>query len=86
MFKYGRNYKSEKLIKAINTPASENYRDPLFSWIDVRDMRKKSDFIVLANDTNKPVTEGFISPFKNYSIEVLEWSKRSEWIDELKTN
>lgn len=81
----GTKEKSEKLIKAINNPSSDNYKDPLFSWIDVRDMRKKSDFIVLANDINKPITEGFISPFRNYSIEVLEWSKRNEWINHLKT-
>lgn len=38
-------------------------------------MKKRSNFIVLANDINQPVTEGFISPFRNYAIEVLEWSK-----------
>lgn len=77
---------NEKLIKAINNPASENYRDSLFSWIDVRDIRKRTDFLVLANDTNKPVAESFISPFRNYSIEVLKWSKRNDWIDRLKTS
>lgn len=77
--------KREKLIKAINTPASENYKEPLFSWMDIKDMRKKSDFIVLANDTNKPIAEGFVEPFRNYSVEVLEWSKRNEWIEKLKT-
>src|SRR5690625_7803267 len=59
--------KSQKLIKAINNPTPDNYKYPLFSWMDVRTMRKNSDFIILANDTNNSVAEGFIEPFRNYS-------------------
>jgi hypothetical protein len=81
----GTKNQNEKLIKAINNPVADNYRYPLFSWLDVKDTRKKSNFIVLANDINKPITEGFIDPYRNYSIEVLEWSKRNEWIQKLKT-
>lgn len=77
---------SERLIKAINAPASENYRDSLFSWIDVKDVRKKAEFVVLANDTNKPISENFLSPFRNYSVEVLAWSERKKWIEKLKTS
>lgn len=76
--------KKEKLIKAINTPSADNYMGPLFSWIDVKDTRNKSDFIILANDTNTSIKESFIGPFNNYHVQVLEWSKREQWVDELK--
>lgn len=72
--------RNEKLIKAINSPSPDNYVYPLFSWMDIKDIREKADFIILANDTNKPISDKFITPFKNYSVEVLAWSKRNEWV------
>lgn len=76
--------RNEKLIKAINNPSSDSYVEPLFSWLDIREIRSNSDYIILANDTNKPLTESFLSPFNNYSVEVLAWSKRNEWVDKFK--
>lgn len=76
----------QKLIKAINNPSPDNYKSPLFSWLDVRDARKKSDFIVLANDINKSIADNFIEPFRNYSVEVLAWSKRHEWVETLQND
>lgn len=76
--------KKEKLIKAVNTPSSDNYTVTLFSFIDVQDVRKDSEFIVIANDTNIPIAEKFSNSLRNYDVEVLPWSKRNNWINQLK--
>lgn len=78
--------RNEKFIKAINTPKSDNFVEPLFSWIDVKSTRQNVDFIVLANDSEKPVPDKFIRPIENYSGMVLSWSKKNEWINSLKTS
>jgi len=76
--------KNEKLIKAINTPSADNYTYPLFSFIDVQEIRPNSDFFVIANDNNIPISDKFSSSLKNYNVEVLAWSNRNEWVDQLK--
>lgn len=76
--------RKEKLIKAINSPTSESYREPLFSWIDIKETRSFSEFMIIANDTNKPVSDTFIQPFTNYEVEVLLWSERNKWVENLK--
>ena len=76
--------KSEKLIKAINTPSSDNFTAPLFSFIDIQETRPSAEFFVLANDNNVPISDKFLSSLKNWNVEVLAWSERSKWIDSLK--
>ncbi|GER71895.1 hypothetical protein BpJC7_31980 [Weizmannia acidilactici] len=76
--------RNEKLIKAINSPSGDSYVEPLFSWLDIKDARKNSELLIIANDTNKPLSDSFLGPFKNYSVDVLEWSKRQEWVTNLK--
>ncbi len=76
--------RNEKLIKAINSPSSESYREALFSWLDIKSTRINSDFLVIANDNNKPLTDGFLEPFINYEVEVLRWSDRNKWVDNLR--
>lgn len=76
--------KREKLIKAVNTPSAENYTSPLISFIDVQEVRPKADFIVVANDFNVPIADKFASSLKNYNVEILAWSNRHDWVDQLK--
>lgn len=78
--------KNEKLIKAINSPAPESYREPLFSWLDVKETRNYSEFMVIANDTNKELTDSFLEPFHNYSVEVLKWTEKNKWVERLRTS
>ncbi|MFC6165300.1 DUF1828 domain-containing protein [Lactiplantibacillus dongliensis] len=72
-----------KAIKAVNRPKSIAYESPLMGIIDVRDSRPDTDFYVLANDTES-ISDKFISSFENYSIPVLQWSKRDNWIKTFK--
>lgn len=76
--------KREKIIKAINNPRADNYKQPLLSFIDIQEMKPDSDFIVLGNDTNQAMSETFYSSLTNYKIEVLVWSERNNWVNDLR--
>ncbi|OIJ17399.1 hypothetical protein BKP37_02530 [Anaerobacillus alkalilacustris] len=54
-----------KLIKAINNPTSESYKDPLLSFIDVQETKSDHVFLVLANDTNIVISDKFIQSLEN---------------------
>lgn len=73
--------KPERIIKAINTPSSDNYRYALLSFIDIKDYRPESSQIILANDLQKKISSKFKTSFENYNIQVLAWSERESWID-----
>ncbi|WP_424475351.1 DUF1828 domain-containing protein [Oceanobacillus kimchii] len=79
-----RKNKKEKLIKAVNTPSADNYVSPLFSFIDIKDNRQKSDYLLIANDQNIEIADKFSSSLKNWNIEILAWSNRDKWVKELK--
>lgn len=74
----------EKLIYAVNSPTAENYKPVLFPFIDVQETRPDADFFVLANDSESDVSPKFAESIKNYNVEILEWSKRNKWIEQLK--
>lgn len=76
--------KREKIIKAINNPRADNYKQPLLSFIDIQELKPDSEFIVLGNDTNQPLSEAFYSPLTNYDIQVLAWSERDNWVGDLR--
>lgn len=73
-----------KLIKAVNNPTSEAFKDPLWSFIDIQEVKEDHEFIVLANDVNFGLNSQFINPFKNYNIRVLPWSEKENWVKDLK--
>lgn len=75
-----------KLIKAVNNPIRSAYKEPLIAFVDVREVKSDHEFVVLANDTTKKISEEFQQSLNNYNIEVLAWSKRDEWISKLKTS
>lgn len=72
-----------KLIKAVNNPTPDAYREPLVSFFDVQDTKKDHSFIVLANDVNNNLSEDFIQSLENYSIYVLPWSNKESWVKDL---
>jgi len=74
-----------KAIKAVNRPEAAAYESPLMGIIDVRDSRPDTDFYILANDTDK-LSDKFVSAFTNYSVPVLQWSQRDNWIKDFKTS
>lgn len=75
-----------KLIKAINNPTSESYKDPLLSFIDVQETKSDHGFLVVANDTNIAISDKFVQSLENYNIKVLPWSDRNKWVEEIKTS
>jgi len=75
-----------KLIKAINQPKKQAYKEPLLSFLDVSETKTDHKFIVIANDTNQKVSDEFKKPFVNYNIDVLAWSERAQWVEHLKTS
>ncbi|MCA0970831.1 DUF1829 domain-containing protein [Halobacillus litoralis] len=75
-----------KLIKAVNNPTSEQYKEPLLSFIDVQTTKSDYGFYVLANDLNVNVSDKFKTSLENYNIHVLPWSEKEEWIQKLKTS
>lgn len=75
-----------KLIKAINTPTAEAYKEPLLAFVDMQDTKKDHNFIVLANDLNTTIADKFLEPLTNYGVDVLAWSSRNEWVKRLKSS
>lgn len=75
-----------KLIKAINSPTAEAYKEPLLAFVDIQDTKSDHDFIVLANDLNNSIADKFLEPLTNYGVEVLAWSSRYDWVEKLKTS
>lgn len=74
----------EKIIKAVNKPSYKNYQNIVFPFIDIRDVRPDSDFYVLANDLNEPITEKFKTSLNNWEVNVLAWSEKDKIIQTLK--
>lgn len=76
--------KPQQAIKVVNTPINSNIANPLFRIIDVRESQPKTEFSVIANNINVPVSSDFKSAFKNYNIPVYFWSERENWLSEFK--
>ncbi|MHC8515868.1 DUF1829 domain-containing protein [Sporosarcina sp. ITBMC105] len=76
--------KKEKIIKAINNPKADNYKQPLLSFVDIQELKPNSQFIVLGNDSIQPISETFYNSLSNYQIQVLPWSERDRWVGDLR--
>lgn len=79
-----RKERKEKIVKAVNTPSSENYQNTIFPFIDIQEVRTNSEFFVLANDVNKSISEKFSNSLSNWGITVLPWSDKTKIIETLK--
>lgn len=75
--------KQEKVIKTINKANGDNYKYPLLSFLDIKDNRSESEFVVIANDAQNQISEKFETSFINHGIKVLRWSQRTEWVNDL---
>lgn len=76
--------KRQQAIKVINNPSTRNIDSPLFRIIDVREVQPNTDFAVIANNANKPISSNFESAFNNYNVPVYSWSKRNNWVKNFK--
>lgn len=74
----------ERLIKAVNNPSKDRAQNILFSWSDIREVRKQgTNMIVFLNDYEKDVRSDVISAFSQYDISTILWSQRQNSISEL---
>lgn len=77
--------KRQQAIKVVNTPTASNIANPLFRIIDVRESQPNTDFAVIANNVNNPISSDFKSAFLSYQVPVYSWSDKEKWLSEFKT-
>lgn len=76
--------KRQQAIKIVNNPNSSSIANPLFRIIDVRDTQPTTDFAVIANNVNTPISSDFKTAFKRYDVPVYSWSDRKKWLSAFK--
>lgn len=79
----GWNKAPERLLKAINTPTKEKVQSMLFSWNDIRDLRKGSKFYAMVNDTERPLSSNLVAACEDQGVQVIHWSRRQQYVPEL---
>ena len=68
----------QRFIKLMNSVSRTNAERIIFSWGDTKEVRGNDEkLIVLINDHQK-VTDSVIAGFRQYDIDPLLWSQRSE--------
>lgn len=73
----------EKIIKTVNKPNKDSFQMPLLSFLDIKDYRQNSDFVVIANDNGSKIDDKFLTSLKNHDIQILPWSEKDLWIKDL---
>lgn len=76
--------RKQQAIKVVNTPTTQNIPSSLFRIIDVRDTQPNTNFSVIANNVNNPISGEFLQAFKQYGVPVYTWSNRKKWLSEFK--
>src|SRR5271166_2161096 len=74
----------ERIVQAINRPTRDTAEAFIYKWTDTREVRSPdSKAYAVLNDTSQPVPSGVIDAFRNYAINLVPWSHRTESISEL---
>src|SRR5271166_4485353 len=74
----------ERIVQAINRPTRDTAEAFIYKWSDTREVRPPdSKAYAVLNDTSQPVPSGVIDAFRNYAINLVPWSHRTESISEL---
>jgi len=74
----------ERLLRAINNPTRDNATGVLFAWNDTRQVRKReSSMFVMLNDLERRISADIVRAFTQYDVEVIQWSKRQEYLKRL---
>lgn len=68
------NYNKEALIKAVNSPKTENMKAILFSFQDIANTGRTDKGFVILND-NKKISDKIYEACENYNIVPLLWSQ-----------
>ena len=74
----------ERIVQAINKPTRDGAESFIYAWNDTRNIRAAdSKAYAVLNDTEASVSSGVLDAFRNYSIEPVMFSRRSEKAEEL---
>lgn len=68
----------ERLCRAVNNPTRSNMESILFSWNDIKSVRKPDSQLVVFLNDNNGVPEKTEQSFINYGVHVIKWSEREE--------
>jgi hypothetical protein len=74
----------ERIVQAINRPTRDTAESFMHKWSDTREVRSPdSKAYAVLNDREQSISPGVIDAFKNYAIQPVPWSHRSEVVQEL---
>ncbi len=74
----------ERFIKTINDASREKVSSAIFSWEDIKEMRKPGTMLyVIMNDTEKRVRSDVMNALTVYGGTPVLWSEREKYIDKL---
>ena len=76
--------KPERIVKAINRPNNDTAQAMAFAWLDIKEVRQTdSRAYAILNDIDKNIQSSVITALKNYDVNPLLWSKRTNFVNEL---
>ena len=74
----------ERIVQAINRPTRDTAESFILAWLDTRQVRLlESKAYAVLNDIEQPVSGGVLDAFRNYQIQAVPWSRRTEVATEL---
>ncbi len=75
----------ETMIKVINNPLINNAKNAIFTFNDIREIRREVHSVVIYNDEQK-VAKGFVQALKAYGIESVPWGDREIYSSKILKN
>ena len=78
-----KNNKSEKIIKAINSPRTDFIQRTLFLWEDIKKVRNNDTQLVVFLNDKKTFDNKLVTVLNTYNAMPILWSKRDSYINEL---
>jgi hypothetical protein len=79
----GWNKAPERIVKAINSPTKEKVQSMLFAWSDIRELRKRSQFYAMVNDTERSISTSVAAACEDQGVQVIRWSQRKDYVPAL---
>ncbi len=74
----------ERLLRAINQPGKDAATSAIFSWTDIKDLRKaKARMYAVLNDSDRSVSTDVMEALRSYEIQPILWSHRHNYAQEL---
>jgi Domain of unknown function DUF1829/Domain of unknown function DUF1828 len=74
----------ERIVQAINRPTRDSAEAFIYAWSDNREVRPPdSKAYAVLNDQQQPISSGVLDAFRNYKIQPVPWSLRTEAAAEL---